>query len=195
VQASKGRLYGLVWIRPHTETVTKEFRDYLKANRKWLVGLKFHPWHSQMAIDDKRLEPYLALAKELKLPVLVHTSVDENSLVAHVVNAAKAHPDVNFLAGHMNMGGDKAEIIAAMRDLPNLYGDTAGFFGDEDLLKAIQVDGTDKLLFGTDAPVGGDDTYAASYRAWDALRSQLTSEQMDKLLHGNALRLFGLPPL
>ena len=62
------------------------------------------------------------------------------------------------------------------------------------VFRIIRAGGEDKLLFGTDSPIAGADTYGDHlyYTAyWTDFRSKVTDEQYEKLMHGNAERLFG----
>ena len=45
----------------------------------------------------------------------------------HLYNAAKAHPNVDFVMVHMDLGTDNSQTLDLLGRLPNLYGDTSGF--------------------------------------------------------------------
>ncbi len=74
----------------------------------------------------------------------------------HLFNAAKANPDINFVAVHMDLDSDSKEAIDCISRLPNLYGDTT-WVSVKTTLRAIEKCGSEKILFGTDNPIDGKD--------------------------------------
>ena len=68
-----------VWINPHNQTVTDELKDLIKKNREYIYALKMHPFESHLRITSPRMKPYLELAREFQLPILVHTAQDKYS--------------------------------------------------------------------------------------------------------------------
>ena len=90
------------------------------------------------------------------------------------------------------------EAIELIGSLPNLYGDTA-WVRPESGLKLIKKYGAHKLLFGTDNPIDGPDTYAhpfykvyfGEFRVGE-FREWISPGDYELLMHGNAERLFDL---
>ncbi len=87
----------LPWLRIRQELPDDEFVRIIKENRALIYGFKLHPFHSRTAPDDARLEPVYALAAELGLPVVSHTGGCEEAMSPHLCNAAKRHPEINFI--------------------------------------------------------------------------------------------------
>lgn len=182
-----------VWCMPHTEGLDYRFLQLLADGGDVIKGLKFHPYHSRTPMTDPSVQPYLALAEERGLPVSVHTAADEWSSCRFAYEAARAFPAVNFIMVHMGLCTDNAEAIALIGSLPNLYGDTT-WVPPEAARKLVERFGAHKLLFGTDSPIDGEDTYAHPfYRTYfGAFKEWVTPEDYDRIMCGNAQRLFGL---
>lgn len=191
VRRHPGVLYGQYWFKPATERFGPEAEAMIRENRGAFRGLKLHPYHSMTSISDPRCEPWLVLAEELKLPVAVHTAADPHSDSENVFAAAKAHPGVDFIMVHLGLGTDNAKAIDLVAKLPNLYGDTT-WVSKENALRAVRSCGAEKILFGTDSPIDGIDTYAKYTEMLDFLKAGLSAAEFELVTHGNAERLFGI---
>ena len=145
--------------RCDAEGFTDEFARLIDESGRYIKGLKFHPYHSMLPVTAPQIEPYLSFAAEKGLPVEVHSSNDEFSQPRFVYEVAKAHPSINFIMVHMGLITDNNEAIELIGSLPNLYGDTT-WVKPESGLKLMKKYGAHKLLFGTDNPIDGPDTYA-----------------------------------
>jgi hypothetical protein len=84
--------------------------------------------------------------------------------------------------------------IELISKLPNLYGDTT-WVKPENSLKMIKKCGIDKLLFGTDSPIDRIYTYDNQFYQtyFNDFKNELSSEDYDKLIYKNAVKLFKLP--
>ena len=188
-----GKIGILPWCRPAAEGFNDAFVKLIDQGGTYIKGLKFHPYHSMLPITAPQVEPYLAFAAERRLPVLVHSSGDEFSEPRFVYEAAKAHPEINFIMAHVGLLTDNNEAIELIGSLDNLYGDTA-WVKPELGLKLIRKYGAHKLLFGTDNPIDGPDTYDHPfYRVYlGEFRDWVTPEAYEMLMFRNAIRLFDL---
>lgn len=191
VRRHPGVLFGQYWFKPATERLTTEAEALIRDNRDAFRGLKIHPYHSMTSVADPKCKPWLALAAELKLPVAVHTAGDRFSDSVNVYTAAKAHPDVDFIMVHLGLGTDNRKAIELVSSLPNLFGDTT-WVSKEHALDAVRTCGANKILFGTDNPIDGVDTYAKYTGLLDFLKTELSAEEFSLVAGGNAERLFGI---
>lgn len=183
----------LVWCRPFNEGFNDRFAAMVDNGGKYVKGLKFHPYYSKLPINAPQTEPYLAFAAERGLPVLVHSANDEYSQPRFVYEAAKAHPEITFIMAHVGLMTDNNEAIELIGSLPNLYGDTA-WVKPESGLRLIQKYGAHKLLFGTDNPIDGSDTYAHPFYKtyFGDFRQWISPDDYELLMHGNAERIFDI---
>ena len=179
--------------KPHTEGFNDELKKLLREGGDCIKGLKIHPFYSMLPMTAPEIEPYLSYAAEKELPVLIHTASDEFSQPKFVYEAAKTHPRVNFIMAHVGLGTDNNDAIELIGSLPNLFGDTA-WVKPESGLKLIKKYGAHKLLFGTDNPIDGVDTYAHPfYRTYfNEFRHWVTPDDYELLMHGNTERLYHL---
>lgn len=112
---------------------------------------------------------------------------------------AKSYPDVNFVMVHMGLGTDNSQAIELIAKLPNLYGDTTWVSVDS-TLKFLSICGDDKLLFGSDAPIDGKDTYLDNgkgdrslYQAYfNEFKDMVSKQTYDKIMYKNAMKLFDI---
>ena len=188
-----GKIGILPWCRPNAEGFNDAFVAMIDKGGKYIKGLKFHPYHSMLPTNSPQNEPYFAFAAERGLPVLVHSSGDEYSEPRFVYEAAKAHPDITFIMAHVGLLTDNNEAIELIGSLPNLYGDTA-WVKPESGLKLMKKYGAHKLLFGTDNPIDGPDTYAHPFYKvyFGEFREWVSPDDYELLMHGNAERIFDL---
>lgn len=191
VRNNSSRLKGQFWIRPHTEHFTLEIADFIMENQEYFVGLKVHPYYSQLSVTDMRYRDYFEFAHEVGLPVAVHTAMDKTSEPSYVYEVAKRYPQVPFIMVHMGLGSDNQEAINLASRLKNLYLDTSWVKVQAAQL-AVTVCGSHKVLFGSDSPIDGENTYAF-YTDYFAKGSKLFSKSdWDSILAQNAVRLFRL---
>ena len=187
----------LPWLRIQSEMPEEEFVRIITENRSLIYGFKLHPFHSVTAPDDPRMEPIYRLAAELELPIVSHTGGREEAMSPHLYNAAKKHPELNFVMVHMDLGTDNRQALDLLSQLPNLYGDTT-WVPVSTTLEAIRRYGSKKMLFGTDNPIDGPDTLLHNktgdrslyQQYFNELKEQLSPEAYDDLMWKNAQRIF-----
>ena len=185
------RLGVLLWCCPDDPGYSADFERLYRDNRKLIKGLKVHPDMSRTDANDKRLWPYYEMAARWRLPVLVHTRENRHSKVSYVVEMARRFPNVPFILGHMSLSDDKEESLQALETYENMYGDTAWVYSTV-LAEAEKRGVIHKILFGTDSPIKGWDTYGDPefYQAYDHLDEILTQESCLRVFFQNAVQLF-----
>ena len=189
----------LPWLRIHSELPDAGFIAMIKDNLDIIYGLKLHPFHSRTAPDDPKLEPVYELAAELHLPVVSHTGGCEEAMSPHLYNAAKRHPEIDFVMVHMDLGTDNSTALDLLGKLPNLYGDTT-WVPVSTTVEAIRRYGSKKMIFGTDNPIDGENTLLHNktgdrslYQQYFKELKELISEaEYDDLMHKNAERVFSI---
>lgn len=196
------RIGAMPWLKLHSELPDAEFEAMLERNRHLVYGLKFHPFHSRVAPDDPAIEPVYALAQKYRLPIVSHTGGCEEARSIHLYNAAVRHPELNFVMVHMDLGTDNSEAIELLGRADNLYGDTT-WVPVKSTLKAIERYGSGKILFGSDNPIDGRDTYLHNktgdrslYQEYfNEFRAIISPEDYDNIMYRNAARIFGIRSL
>ena len=190
-KAYPNKIGALIWIKPITERCNSEFISYVKENRKYIYGFKIHTYHSKISANDIRLEKYYSLAEELGLPVVIHSDINKEGNPLNIYNAAKKHTKINFVIVHMGLGTDHKDSFKYISRLDNLYGDTT-WVSYTDIIEAVKVCGSEKILFGTDNPIDGKDTLQAYQPIFSNLKNILKKEDYENIMYKNAKRLFKL---
>lgn len=191
---NKDKIGVLLWTRPRNESATKEFEDLIINNRDIVYGIKVHPFHSKIPFDSDKVQEYIKIAQKYNLPVLTHTANDDCSSPRRVYEMALKYPKVKFIMGHMGLGTNNEEAIDYISKLPNLYGDTTWVLPDK-AEKMIKKCGADKLLFGSDNPIDGLDTYNHKdfYKIYfDEFKNKIDKESYNKIMYKNAIKVFNI---
>lgn len=196
---NEGRIYAGFWCKPHNEVLDEEIDRMIAENRKYMVALKVHPYHSNLAFDDEKMVPYLDLAVKYNLPVIVHTGSSYNDSPERVYNMAKRYPGLKFILAHMGLGTDNQLAIDLMAKADNLYADTA-WVPVNTTLEVIKRYGSKRVMFGTDSPIDGVDTYYCNkegqpslYRQYfGELKDMLKPEDYENLMCNTAKEVFGI---
>jgi uncharacterized protein len=188
VEAARSKKY---WFFPWVSPGAAEDLDYLKLHRQAVHGIKFHPSCDKIRITDRRAEPFLSFARDEGLPVIVHCGRwQEMASYKFALEAASAHSGVVFILSHM--GGDVPDLETATVDgirdagLSNAYLGIEGVREYWAVQRAVDELGADRVLFGSDYPLGHPKMYLGLV---DALA--ISTDQKALILGGNMLRLLG----
>ena len=189
-----GRLFCLAWVNP---TEGKAALDDAKncLAQEGFIGLKFHPFLNRFYFNDKAVYPFLRLAEESQVPVLVHTAHDEFSLPVRALDIALCFPEVPIIMGHAGLSEGphrgalnlQAMVMASM--VENLYVDTS-WVDQWALRRGLRFLPPGRILFGTDAPLGGAQHYIQALEDIDSQELDLTL--LEDILWNSTVKLFKL---
>lgn len=190
-----GKIGVLVWVNPHREKLSPAFKRLIENNLKYIHGFKFHPFESKLQISDIKMKPYLDYIEKLGLPLLVHTAKDEYSSITELGKVAKEYPSISFIAAHLQLCTDnKKEAVRVLKENPNVFADTAWVKG-KDTKKVLRDIGIDRMCFGTDNPIDGEDTLQNPiYQEYFSNALRLTKKEKEHLMCSNALKIFHIDP-
>ncbi len=188
-----------VWVKPYQQGVTAELEQLIKENLGLIKAIKLHPFHSNISPTDERVLPFLHLASKYHLPVVSHTGGCEAASPVHLYGAAKQFPEIPFVMVHMGLGTDNQEALDLLGKQENLYGDTT-WVPLKTTLEAIRKYGSKKMLFGSDAPIDGIDTYLCNPKGepslyqdyFHRLPNEISKDAYEDLMWRNAARIFRL---
>lgn len=177
--------------------MTKEFEEIVYANKDIIYAIKLHPFHSHVSPTDERVIPYIELAEKINVPVVSHTGGCDDDSPIHLYEAAKLFPTVPFVMVHMGLGTDNKQALELLGKAENLYGDTT-WVPVNTTIEAINKYGTEKMIFGSDMPIDGVDTYlhdkngnCAIYQEYfHELPKLISTKAYEDLMFRNALRIF-----
>lgn len=194
-----GKVFLAVWIKPKLQGMTRELYTLMEENLDVIKAIKIHPFHSDTAPTDPKVIPYLEFARDHGLAVLSHTGGCKKASPENLYQAAKLFPSVPFIMAHMGLGSDNSEALDLLGKADNLFGDTA-WVPLETTVKAVKRYGSERILFGSDAPIDGVDTYLCNpkgerslYQDYFEKLSQLTSVQAyEDIMYKNAVHILKL---
>ena len=198
-RANPGKIYGAFWCKPNHELLTERIDEMITQNRDIIVALKVHPFLSNLSFSDDKMVPYLNLALKHNLPVIVHTAKDMVDSPMRVYEMACRYPRLKFVMAHMGLETDNSLAIDLMGKAENLYADTT-WVPVETTLEVIRRFGSGRVVFGSDNPIDGLDTYACNplgepsvYRQYFGdLKKMISSKDYDNLMDRTARNLFGI---
>ncbi|MEW5866455.1 MAG: amidohydrolase family protein [Bacillota bacterium] len=151
-------------------------------------GLKFHPTAGRYPADSNVLDPYLELCQARSAPALFHCASDRFSGASLFSSVAARFPSLKLILAHMNLGGPAEEAIAVAERYTNVYLDTSWATPDS-VAEAIRRVGSSKVLYGTDAPLGGPGHYKMD-KVRGFLEITLSPRDSSNIFYENAARLF-----
>lgn len=166
-------------------------------------GFKFHPPDQGFYPNDRKYYPLWEILAAAGKPVMFHTGFTvlgansdggngialDHGRPVHLDSLARDFPRMKIIAAHPGWPWQE-ELLGVATHKKNIVVDTSGYLADqlpELFRKAISGRLQDKALFGTDFPYVDLETALVSFD-----RLGLKDEVKEKILQGNARRLFGL---
>ena len=182
IQRYKDRLQLMLWINPAVSGDAEIAERMLHWYRNQVACMKVHPQTACVPLNDPRYEPYLALCKAYGLTLAVHTEPGRYSSINSLAALADKHPEMNFVAVHMELRSDHSHAMSLIASHPNLFGDTT-FVSASDVRRVIDRCGADKFVFGSDAPIMSE-RYGA---ALEEIRAVLSPQEIQHIFQSNGL--------
>ncbi|MDZ7344924.1 MAG: amidohydrolase family protein [candidate division KSB1 bacterium] len=198
------QLRGLLWARPedgspaNLETFLQD-TSLADANGPLWVGIKLHPEMNHFPADDPRVDGYLRLCEQYRLPAVFHSDrAGSNAAPEKIYAAARRYPAVPIILYHMGFKGPHEAAIAVVKTAlakgdAQLYLETSQA-DPQAVIRAIKELGSERVLFGTDATYYGEDHYANYETLVNWLKNELPAEDFANVVRENAEKLFRLRP-
>ncbi|MBE6953569.1 MAG: amidohydrolase [Ruminococcaceae bacterium] len=168
-------MYQWVVIDPRQPETYRQAEEMLPERKT--LGIKIHPTYQDYDIRDHG-DALFSFAARYKATVLMHPQYIED-----MAAFADRYPDMNLIIAHLG-SIEHVDAVAAAQ-YGNIYVDTSG--GASSLNNILEYAagriGADKILFGTD-------TYSCAFQFGRIALSVLPQEEKEKILFGNAMRLF-----
>lgn len=192
VQFLEGTFISFGGIHPDQDNYKERLR-WIKA--QGLKGIKFHPDYQHTYFNDIRYKRMISYASELDLIVVTHAGSDPSSpqdihctpkMVEEVLDEVRP---TKLVLAHMggNLLFDEVEERLVGRDV---YFDTAYVLdkmNPEQFVRMVRNHGSEKVLFATDSPWGGQKEFVACFQ-----QLPFTSVEQRQILDENAKRLLQL---
>lgn len=177
-------VWGYCYLNPRNPNVLDELERRLDQG---MVAVKL--WVATRC-DDPLVFPIVERCIQRRTPVLIHAfhkavgQLPFESLGTHVAALARRYPESRLIMAHM--GAACYRELHPIRTLNNVWTDFSGSIAHpDDLAYALELLGSRRVLFGTDAPLGG---FHVSYGQLKA--AGLTQEAYDDLAWRNSMNLF-----
>lgn len=198
------RTIGFMSLDPTQPGWKDEMRD--GRERLGLKGIKLLPMYAGFYPQEERFDPLWRYAAKHGLPVLLHAGTTfvsaapiDCTLPRHLDAVAIKHPDAKIILAHLGHPYE-GETVAVIRKHPNVFADVSVLFYRpwqlfHGLMLVHEYNVWDKLLFGTDFPVTTVAETVAGLRSLAEVRVDrfgLPAEQIERLIHRDALGLLGL---
>jgi uncharacterized protein len=149
--ADRDDVVPFAWLNPHLTGEGDKLRGLVADHG--IKGVKLHPVLHGFAPDTPLLDPIMAAAVDLGVPVLVHSGHPMFATPWQVASLARAWPAATVVMEHMGLqlGWVDAAIQLAVEH-PNLVlGVTAMPFFRK-IRDAVQAVGPERVIWGSDAP-------------------------------------------
>lgn len=193
------RIIAAVNIPPSTSRPAQKFKKYIEQGAKIL---KIHAAYDGLSPESRHYQTLLKTAADHGLPVIIHTGCIHSRLAfkdPHQGNVElfeawfSEWPELKFVLAHMNYHDPEKAISLAER-YENVWLDTS-WQPSEIIGEAVRRLGSDRILFGTDWPLMGDNIRIGQSRIQDALDSGFIEKtDAEKILGLNAQKLLGQIP-
>lgn len=192
VSLDSRRVLPVMWITP--EGLKGNIAWYLESDIHWKC-IKIHPflhkgvWES----SDSRMIEVVDIARELKVPILIHTGEDPSCHSQLFEPVIRSEPDITFILAH---GRPLQEALKLSKKFANAYVDSA-FMPVADMKAFIDAGLENKLLWGTDMcipkyfhPEIDIPTYYKEKLT--AFRKICSEEQYRRVTYMNATKVFNV---
>lgn len=181
----KKQVLGFYW--PHPNEVDPEFIKMYDV-----AGIKYHPSVSQLEVHEAK--DVLDLVEDTGLPLVVHCGRNVKSRIEYCIEAYKKR-NITIIAAHL--GGVSPPLISRAldkleqtNDFDNFYLDTSSIDVARLIARAINVVGSERILFGTDIPFHEFPVLRfALQQVWERDDVNVTSKDMKNILYANVERI------
>lgn len=163
-------------------------------------GIKIHAASDGGETTNPHYLNLLEVANKHQLPVIIHTGcihiqplykIPHMGHAEHFQTWIQDFPKINFILAHMNYHYPE-QVLDIMNNYENVYTDTS-WQPKSIILKAVNQVGHERIMFGTDWPLIGDNISIALDRIRKChSEGKLNAIQSEAILGRNASRLFSL---
>jgi predicted TIM-barrel fold metal-dependent hydrolase len=191
------RLIPVVNIPKNLSKPGNVLKNYVTKGAK---VLKIHAAADGEGPESPRYRSLIKTASGLGLPIIIHTGCMHSSLLyknpihgraESFMKWYKSYPETTFILAHMNFH-EPHRALDICEEFPNVYVDTS-WQPTEIIGEAVRRIGAEKVLFGTDWPLLGNNIDVGLKRIQECVETGLLNADQSKLILGeNAVKLLGL---
>ncbi|MGY5879563.1 MAG: amidohydrolase family protein [Candidatus Thorarchaeota archaeon] len=183
--SKKDQVLAFYW--PHPNEVDPEF---LKTYD--VAGIKYHPSISQLEVH--KAKDVLDLVEDTSLPLIVHCGRNIKSRIEFCLEAYKKR-NITIIAAHLGgvsppLVSRALQILEGADDYDNFYLDTSSIDVARLIARAINIMGSERILFGTDIPFHEYPVLKyALQQVWEREDVNVTSQDMKNIMYANVERI------
>ena len=172
---STSNLFQWIVVDPRQPELFQQAAELLETETA--LGIKIHPTCHGYSILEYG-DAIFSFANDHRATVVMHPD-----RISDMVVFADKYPQMRLIIAHLD-DEEHVEAMAAAK-YQNIYTDTSGGASgaNHTLEYAVETIGADRIFFGTDG-------YSVPFQKGRILLSSITEEDKQKILLGNALRLF-----
>jgi predicted TIM-barrel fold metal-dependent hydrolase len=191
------RLLPVVNISKDTPKPKTALKNFAKKGAR---ALKIHTAADGERVTSDHYHELLKAAQELGLFVILHTGCIHSNLIYKKPDASRAElftpwfdefKELTFVLAHMNFHEPQTAMNLVL-EYPNVHIDTS-WQPAEIIAEAVRRVGSDRIMFGSDWPLLGNNITVGLNRIEDCVETGLiTQEDAKRILGENAVRLLKL---
>jgi len=188
VEESAGFMTGLGTLHPESTDISADIDELISLGLK---GVKLHPDIQGFKIDDYRCLEIYRLC-EGRLPILFHTGDKryDMSNPNRLMPILEIYSGLTVIGAHFGGYSVWEDALSSLPQYKNILVDCSSSFfcmSDDDIRRAIDAFGADRVMFGTDYPM-----WRPLGEVERLLSLGLEDEVYEKIFHKNAARVFSV---
>jgi hypothetical protein len=176
---SNGRLIPFVRLDLN-ESPIEEARRCLDAGAQ---GIKLHPRAQKFTATDERLGPFVELAAERRVPILIHAGRGLPPIADGLRSLVERNPGTKLILAHAGIA-DMQALAACMRGRQGVFFDTSTW-SPVDLLDFYRQIPPEQVVYASDYPYGQQPS-SLLLAVKTALHAGYDDDQLRLMLAGNA---------
>ncbi len=180
----------VMWITP--EGIKGNIAWFLESDIPWRC-LKIHPFlhPNDWQLDGEQFQEVIDIARELALPILIHTGIDTCCIAHKYETLYNRNPDITFILAH---GRPNNEALRLAKRYDNVFVDSA-FMPVEEMKSFVDNNLSNKLLWGTDMCIPQyfypDVDLKTYYQSkLNKFRSICNEEEFKNVTYRNSMKVF-----
>jgi len=182
------RLLPIVTV--HLSEEEKAIEEAERCIRAGARGFKFHPWLQGETVFCDTMYEICDLLGKNNVPLIFHDGTPPYSLPSQIGLLASMFPETTFVLGHGGILHFWEEAVQVAKQNDNVHVIICGSHPAAMQTICDTVDES-RLLFGTDYMGQGTEGYL-EYRKALIESLNLDTNKREKIMKGNAMRLFGI---
>lgn len=150
--AQPGVIFGMVNLSPRLDEAAYRAEVERCIRGHGFRAIKLDPSVSALPINHPRCAIVFATARELGVPVIIHTGMGvPNALPALAIPPALAYPDVTIVLAHAGFAVFAEEAIVAAQVCPNIILEPS-WCASYQVAAMVRQIGASRVMFGSDHP-------------------------------------------